>query len=314
MDPLAVISEIGTYGTISAPPLIPLDGDIDINIVSSDLPIQDYDVIYQKYTRKNHLNEVFDISDEYYIPDSLIFNNIDALYSLSSHMGNYLATQTPGPFDFCEIGAPGGATEYFRRRRPDSYAFNYGNGPWKIADFDMGHVNIMYHRDINTGKLEFSNWVLNVNQLDLVISNETSNNEYQQFQRLLYDSYIALKTLKRGGHMIIKLGSIESQINRQMIYILTGCFTSSTLVAPFLAPEGQYFVGMNLLSEDIIFPTRRLLSDIIDENTFADVISIFDTPTPEYDEFIQQHNKMMLKLNYNLQDRYDYVKTWQTIK
>lgn len=315
MDPLAIISQIGTYGETSGPEPIIFDDvenleGLSINITTSDFHLSDYEVIYNTYNRRNHLHQVYMQSDKRFdMPESLIINNIDMVFRLSGHMGNYMATQTLGPLDFIEIGAPGSATEYLRYRKPDSYAFNYGTGPWNVQSFNMNHVNIVDPTDMDP--MEFSNFVAATNDVDLVISQQLANSEYQQFNLMLNNALIALNTLKHGGNMIMRLGSLNSKTNRQLIYLLTSCFETSYFIAPFLAPDSQYLVGTWLKTDKHLEDTIRQLYKVIEINNYDDVISIFDAELPEFNSYMDEHHLMMSSLNY--QSEYNYLKTWQTI-
>lgn len=181
--------------------------------------------------------------------------NIDALYKLTEHIGAYMNYTTPLQFKFADLaGGPGAFTQYIQWRRDEAMGYGMtlkGDKPgvpdWNITYLDP-HRFLIYYGDDGSGNL-YTQWRSLVDRimreqplgLDLVTGDAAFDIEAERAFRkqeflvsrlILVQLLTALKILRIGGNLVIKVFDTVTELTAQILWIASLCFEKITLLKP----------------------------------------------------------------------------------
>ena len=155
---------------------------------------------------------------------SYVLANIDTIYNFSNQENGYLIPQVINEgYKYVILDSDVGFLEYLQYRLPESVGF---------TNCDVGKKSKFPNNKINTncdnGIVKYVNDIT-VEGVDLVVSNSID---------YISNAEKALQICKKGGTFIGKV----YEIDLQLLYILTLCFSSFSLFRPFLENENVVYV------------------------------------------------------------------------
>lgn len=208
-------------------------------------------------------------------------SEIDLVFNISGHIGNFLSQQTLGNFTFLSLnGQEGSWVQYIQYRRPQGYGYGITpNNIWQDQYIDMTRFNVLTGND-GTGNVDTNiDW----------ISNKISMSQSQgvmlilgQGDDLLSQILVMIGSLQIGGCVVFKIDNCVTSRLYQLIMLLCGLFDENWIYTPLLS-WNRYFIGKGFHgnqgnSRDIIVSLYQFCNTIQVDPSF-------------YQWFIHENNK-----------------------
>jgi hypothetical protein len=237
--------------------------------------------------------------------------NIDAIFQVIPQTYDTLIyRRSGGSLNFGTIAdGPGGFTEYLQYRYPESVTVGITLKNEK-DDWDYHVINkekfvAVYGKDL-TGNIlsvwkDYNNYVTSYysNGLDFVVCDVATENETIQGKILLIEAIMALKCIKMGRDIVIRLSETYSRFTCQILFIISQCFEKSYIFKPITTKNDdseKYFIGKRSLYKKL--EISKILERILDK--YEDGKKIIKTflksgISNEFKETITKFNDLFLE-------------------
>lgn len=254
---------------------------------------------------------------------SIILANIDALYDITGHLGAFLVKQSMGKFSFCDIyGGKGGCTQYIQYRRSQGYG--YGITPindknWDIKNLDNQRIRITYGEDKTGDIIKNANWFSdyvrkgNIEGVDLVVAinysfNEINYLEFRSSELILSIVLIALRTLRSGGTLVLKIFDSVSKFMADLIFILSLSFEKISIIKPMTSQPhlSDKFIICKNLNNNVNYYIK-ILSDAHKKILFSNtkITQLLETLPEIFTSWLLSINNFFI--DYQLSKFYDII-------
>jgi len=210
-------------------------------------------------------------------------------------------------FKFCDIaGGPGGFTQYIKYRRFDAMGYgislrnpNIANQTWHTDEFWSENFQVHYGfddtGDILTNYADFIRIVMRYNPegMDLVVAsgkvpNSLYDIEERNFRLILTEAYMILSCVGYNRDGLLKVFDVYTERMIQLIYLLSVCFKSATLIKPITTnpADSEKYLVLQERREDIEWVKNILLSAIknyLNVNNSIGITSIIPSESIDID-------------------------------
>jgi 23S rRNA U2552 (ribose-2'-O)-methylase RlmE/FtsJ len=244
--------------------------------------------------------------------------NLDYLFQLSN-----------GVTTFLDVGAaPGGFSQYLQYRLPNAKGFGvskrYAESDvvnrslnWRKEVLDLTRFTILEGRDGSGDLLKHvPEFITSIPQkLDLVVADAGLEDmkEPDVYPLLIAEFYLGLATLRKGGKMIVKLGTSTSLATAELIYLFAQSFSQIYLLKILTSRQmntEQYLVGIDYLSNnDVLNQLKNKYTSILAGNRDMPAYPALNLKSG-FSSWLTQRNDQMCKLRRTMAQQYVNGKIW----
>lgn len=282
-----------------------------------------------KYVNESLYNKTLNLASynhpiKYFINQQItIYANIDAIYNLFDiEYPNVLKRNNALDFTYLVAqDAKGNFVQYTQYRKTNAFGVGItNNNDWNYKIINTELFNPYDGYDL-TGNIT-SNWkqlIIDANgdirdKYNLVLCNDYISEKYNRSElELLYvDKFIIQCIIGlecSTDKFVVHCYDIHSVINAQIIYLLSLCFESISIIKPVtsdVSTSDKYIVCEKIRSD--IYPYIKLLRDAsnyINEHTY--ISNLFKNPLPKkFTEWLTDRNNEILKYQLMSFDNYNF--------
>lgn len=238
------------------------------------------------------------LSNMFVYHNALVLANIDAVYNLLNMIDVHLIKSNNQPFTYMVVGdeEANGFVEYIQYRRP----LSFGVGYFKNLNYQI--INAQQFKPYDG---YYINKTLKENWKHLI---SDANGDVQEKYNLVIgnDHHFVIQCIIglscSNQHFVVLCDNVTKELNMQIIYLLSQCFTSISIMKPMSMTDNGCYVICEYIKSDIN-EYIKLLEQGVDDH----VSSLYNNLLPK--NFIDWLEVQIHDINhFKYKDQYDLTK------